>query len=397
MNKEKEITKTVDKHASQPTAENKPVTEKRAKKTIKNIPALTFEDAMQLAIGIWECASGQKVRRLTLFDHLHKSPDSGPSRTLITASSKYGITTGGYQAESIELTPIGKIASDPDGNSIETINAKFQLAIQNNQYFNLLYESFKSMKVPSNKVMEDLVIEAGLEQNEAKQCVETFIVNAKYIGLIQMFSGAQRIISIEHLVEEIQNSMPNTHINNSGCPEDVAINSSNLNQPENTVETVSYDNICFYITPIGADGSEERKHSDMLLECVVSPVLEEFGLKAVRADKIDKPGIITNQILDYITKSKMVIADLSFHNPNVFYELAVRHMMGLPTIHLSRTSDNIPFDISGFRTITLDMTDIYSFVPQLETYKSQISSQLRNLLDANGEADNPISAYLQKK
>ena len=40
------------------------------------------------------------------------------------------------------------------------------------------------------------------------------------------------------------------------------------------------------------------------------------------------------------------------------------------------------------------MTDIYSFVPQLETYKSQISSQLRGLLEANGEAENPISAYL---
>ena len=134
----------------------------------------------------------------------------------------------------------------------------------------------------------------------------------------------------------------------------------------------------------------------MLLECVVSPVLEEFGLKAIRADKIDKPGIITNQILDYITKSRMVIADLSFHNPNVFYELAVRHMKGLPTIHLSRSCDKIPFDIGNFRTITLDMTDIYTFVPQLETYKSQIASQLRSLLDANGEAENPISAYLNR-
>lgn len=153
----------------------------------------------------------------------------------------------------------------------------------------------------------------------------------------------------------------------------------------------------FYITPIGAENSEERKHSDMLLECVVSPVLEEFGLKVVRADQIDKPGIITNQILDYITKSKMVVADLSFHNPNVFYELAVRHMKGLPAIHLSRKVDNIPFDISGFRTIILDTADIYSFVPQLETYKSQISSQLRNLLEANGEADNPISVYLGKQ
>lgn len=385
------IKKKVESNEMQPekVAENK-----TQRKTVKNIPALTFEDTIQLAVGIWECASGQKVRRLTLFDHLKKSPDSGPSRTLVTASSKYGLTTGGYQAEMLELTPLGKIAANPDGNKCETTRAKFELAIQGNSYFNHLYDSFKSMKLPTNKVMEDAVVEIGLDADEAKRCVETFIVNAQYIGLIQMLSGAQRLITIEHLLEEIAKSSPVVEtcgfVNTNGLSEGVIEQTESLND-------ISFDKICFYITPIGAENSEERKHSDMLLECVVSPVLEEFGLKVVRADQIDKPGIITNQILDYITKSKMVVADLSFHNPNVFYELAVRHMKGLPAIHLSRKVDNIPFDISGFRTIILDTADIYSFVPQLETYKSQISSQLRNLLEANGEADNPISVYLGKQ
>ena len=383
--------KNVESNEMQPeiVAENK-----TQRKTVKNIPALTFEDTIQLAIGIWECASGQKVRRLTLFDHLKKSPDSGPSRTLVTASSKYGLTTGGYQAEMLELTPLGKIAANPDGNKCETTKAKFELAIQGNSYFNHLYDSFKSMKLPTNKVMEDAVVEIGLDADEAKRCVETFIVNAQYIGLIQMLSGAQRLITIEHLLEENAKRSPVGEtcgvVNTNGLSEGV------IEQAE-TPNDISFDKICFYITPIGTENSEERKHSDMLLECVVSPVLEEFGLKVVRADQIDKPGIITNQILDYITKSKMVVADLSFHNPNVFYELAVRHMKGLPAIHLSRKVDNIPFDISGFRTIILDTADIYSFVPQLETYKSQISSQLRNLLEANGEADNPISVYLGKQ
>ena len=372
-------------------------TKKSCKKTIKNIPTITFEDAIQLAEAIWECSSGQKVRRLTLFDHLHKSPESGHSRLLVTASSKYGITNGGYQAEYIELTEIGRIASNPDSSPVDLANARFQLAIENNRYFKHLYDTYQSMKVPSNKVMEDCVLEFGIDEHEAKQCVETFIVNAKYVGLIQILSGAQRLISIEHLVENIQNTAPQT-----ASPQIQPVLREQGSQPSSvtpgcvTTDAVKYENICFYITPIGSENSEERKHSDMLLECVVSPVLEEFGLKAIRADKIDKPGIITNQILDYITKSRMVIADLSFHNPNVFYELAVRHMKGLPTIHLSRSCDKIPFDIGNFRTITLDMTDIYTFVPQLETYKSQIASQLRSLLDANGEAENPISAYLNR-
>ena len=66
-------------------AEKKP-----AKKAIKSIPAMPFEDVLHLSEGIWECASGRKVRKITLFDHLGKSPDSGPSRLLITSSSKYG-------------------------------------------------------------------------------------------------------------------------------------------------------------------------------------------------------------------------------------------------------------------------------------------------------------------
>ena len=385
------MAKENNKGVSKATEKN---TEKKtAKKAVKSIPTMPFEDVLHLSQAIWECASGKRVRKITLFDHLGKSPDSGPSRALITSSSKYGLTTGGYQAEYLELTDEGAKASNPDGSPCEVIAARFKLAIQGNQYFNHLYESYKNMKVPTNKVLEDCIIEFGIEEHEAKQCVETFIVNAQFLGIIKTLSGAQRLITIEHLIEELGAKYPSSATINANVPivdiaKDTVMNSSS---PE-----VSYDKICFYITPIGEDGSEQRKHSDMLLECIVSPVLEEYGLKAVRADQIDKPGIITNQILDYITKSRMVVVDLSYHNPNVFYELAVRHMKGLPAIHLSRASDKIPFDIGNFRTITLDMSDLYSFVPQIETYKSQISAQLRSLLDANGDADNPISAYLNR-
>ena len=75
-----------------------------AKKTKKRLPFpnVAFEDALEIANAIWQCSSGQKVRRLTLFDHLGKTPDSGPSRNLITISSKYKLTSGGYQAEYLE-------------------------------------------------------------------------------------------------------------------------------------------------------------------------------------------------------------------------------------------------------------------------------------------------------
>ena len=375
-------------------SEKEPVAStKTQKRNIKNIPTMAFEDVIVLAEAIWECASGKKVRKITLFDHLGKSPDSGPSRTLISSSSKYGLTSGGYQAEYLELTELGGIASNPDSTPRVAAEAKFKLAIASNKFFSHLYETYKTMKVPTNKVLEDCVVEFGIESHEAKQCVETFIVNAKYVGLIKTLSGAQRLISIEHLLDELKDDSSCVSV---AQPSIVQGSASLESETKSEDPKVSFENICFYVTPIGEEGSEQRKHSDMLLECVISPVLDEYGLKAVRADQIDKPGIITNQILDYLIKSKMVIADLSFHNPNVFYELAVRHMEGGPAIHLIRSCDKIPFDIGNFRTITMDLTDIYSFVPQMETYKSQISSQLRSLFEANGEADNPISSYLKK-
>jgi hypothetical protein len=75
---------------------------------VRSFPAATFEEALVIAEAIQKFASGQqRVRKLTLFDKLGKTPDSGPSRQLITNSSRYGLTKGGYQAEFIELTSQG--------------------------------------------------------------------------------------------------------------------------------------------------------------------------------------------------------------------------------------------------------------------------------------------------
>ena len=372
------------------------IKEQKKSRRCSNYPSRTFEEALQIADGIWECASGQKVRRLTLFDHLGKSPDSGNSRTLVTASSKYGITVGGYQAEHIELTELGGIASNSDSSEVERISARFELAVNSNEYFKGLYEAFKGNKMPSAKVLEDTARELGIDANEAKGCVETFISNAKFIGLIQVLAGAQRLLSIEHLIEEMSKGHK---IDNCECKENkLSVDKSEKSLTQTAASSndeSEYDKVCFYITPIGDEDSDIRKHSDLMLENIVAPALEEFGLNVVRADKISKPGMITKQILKYITNSKLVIADLSFHNPNVFYELAIRHTKGLPTVHLIRAADSVPFDISGFRTIKLDMSSIFTLVPQLETYKSEIAAQVRNILSEEN-IDNPVYEFLNK-
>jgi hypothetical protein len=160
-----------------------------------------------------------------------------------------------------------------------------------------------------------------------------------------------------------------------------------------TGDQAKFEATCFYITPIGDEGTEHRKHSDLFLSSFIEPALEPFKLSVIRADKIDKPGVITRQIIDYILRSRVVIADLSYHNPNVFYELALRHMIRKPVVQLIRTADRIPFDINQMRTITIDTTDIYSLLPKVDVYRSEIATQVRRALDSAEEADTPISLY----
>jgi hypothetical protein len=154
----------------------------------------------------------------------------------------------------------------------------------------------------------------------------------------------------------------------------------------------SWKTICFVIAPIDQDGSEQRKHSDMILESLIRRGLDREW-EVVRADQITTPGMISGQVVEYLLHSGLVIADLSFHNPNVFYELALRHAAGLPTVHLIRGGDTIPFDLKDFRTITIDTGDKYELVAKLDTYRSEIANHVRQAVAEGTESSNPVRTF----
>lgn len=109
---------------------------------------------------------------------------------------------------------------------------------------------------------------------------------------------------------------------------------------------------CFFVSRIGDAGSPEREFSDKLLTYIIVPALRDCGYdEPKRADQITKPGIITSQIFKELLESDLVIADLTGHNPNVFYELAVRHMAKKPFVQMIQKGEKLPFDIAANRTV----------------------------------------------
>src|SRR5690606_2209547 len=124
-----------------------------------------------------------------------KSPDSGPSRTLITNSGKYGLTKGSYGAEILELTPKGKQAVNDDIDELTRRKAQIQLAITDHPVYLNLYETYVGNKIPSRQVMIDFVKEyvEDCPESEATKIVNTFIVNAQHLGVLQTIAGAERL------------------------------------------------------------------------------------------------------------------------------------------------------------------------------------------------------------
>jgi hypothetical protein len=147
------------------------------------------------------------------------------------------------------------------------------------------------------------------------------------------------------------------------------------------------DRICFVIAPIGDPETETRKRSDQVLKHIIRPVVEAKGYKAIRADEIAEPGIITGQVIQHIINDPLVIADLTDRNPNVFYELALRHTLRKPLVQIIQKDQTIPFDVAGMRTILVDHRDLDSAAEA----KVEMAKQVEAVEKPNAEIQSPIS------
>jgi hypothetical protein len=154
-----------------------------------------------------------------------------------------------------------------------------------------------------------------------------------------------------------------------------------------TARLPAFEKECFFITPIGDEGSDTRRRADGVLEAIIEPAANAAGLTAVRADRIGEGGQVNLQVIEHVYRAATAVADLTGANLNVYYEVGMRHTTRLPLVLIADDAerDKLPFDILVQRTIFFsnDMNGVAAC-------KAQVSDQIHGGLA--GAIDSPIDA-----
>lgn len=128
-----------------------------------------------------------------------------------------------------------------------------------------------------------------------------------------------------------------------------------------------------------------------MVKQIISNCALALGYEFVSPELSDNPIDISDQILENLKKSDIVVADIAFNNPNVFFELSIRLALNKPLIIVHSAHDQIPFDLLNFPIIRIDNDN-----PELwENAQQKIMKQI-NAFDSGKFEQNKISKYVEE-
>ncbi len=121
-----------------------------------------------------------------------------------------------------------------------------------------------------------------------------------------------------------------------------------------TSSSMSCRAICFVIMPFGRkpDASGREIDFNIVYKDIIEPAIRDVGFDPVRADEEVNAGIIHKAMFERLALSEYAVADLTIFNPNVYYELGVRHAVRpQTTVLLSAEASRLPFDVGNLRAL----------------------------------------------
>lgn len=331
---------------AKPKPKPKPKVRATAKGTPWRFPKHTLEDALSVPKAIEEKHAGAPVRAADLARMLEfNQPKDWRFLDLVRSANQYGLVEGSGAAATIKLLSTGSDIVAP--SSAPQRQKALVGAFEAVDLFKQVRDHYGGKRLPDDEYLANtLARDFGVSRDRVDAFIKTFTENVTYLK-----SFAADVGSARARPDETQDSNEKTA---TGFPAEAT-------------EVREFLDSCFVLMPFG-------DWFDTYYRDIYLAAIKDAGFEPVRADDLFETGSVMEQIWTQIRKAKVLLADLTGKNPNVFYELGLAHALRKPVVFVAATIDDVPFDLRHLRIVLYDVRSP-NWAAQVRT---QITTYLKN-------------------
>lgn len=229
-----------------------------------------------------------------------------------------------------------------------------------------VYQHYRGENLPDSTFFDNALVDNfHIPQDKLSEFKEIFTESLRQADLIEERDGRIRLIDVSQMPAFQQQA------------------GEALKRLEASVE-VEENASCFVMMPFAPP------HGNYY-EAIYKPAIVKAGLKPMRADnEIFGTGKVMDQIYRGIKSAKVLVAELTTRNANVFYELGVAHALEKPVVLVTGSEHDVPFDIRHIRVIHYDVTDPKWGDKLVEKVAEHILSAIKNPEEAIFRSGPPI-------
>jgi hypothetical protein len=342
---------------------------KPAKKVMSDVatrakyPRQSVESALRIPKAILEQNAGKACTPQQAATLLGFSTAKGPFSVEISSAAKYGFLS--RSDGKLQPTDLARRILRP--TTTDDALKGYREAILNAPELSDVYKHYRGENLPDDETFfrNTLIDTFHIPEDDYPAFKKIFDESLEKANLFQKHGDKTRVIDISEEISLPEGQSPR-------------IKKLGAEAPVRAGET------CFVMQPFAAPYGN-------YYEKIFKPAIEKTGLQAVRADaEIFATGKIIDQVWRGINAAKVLVAELTTRNANVFYELGLAHALNKPVVLVSSNETDVPFDLHHIRVIYYDVNDPFWGAKLIEKIAENILSAMTNPEEAifkTGAAD----------
>ena len=270
---------------------------------------------------------------------------TGPFNSELASAKKYGFLRSEGGKLMLEDRARRAIAPQSETDQISALRD----AVQDAPGISALYAEYRGENLPDDQFLRNALTDKfQIAPDKTSEFIEVFLESMRAAELLDESGDRRRLLDL---------GRDETHRAGKVAGAKVA---------------VAAGTSCFVMQPFGG-------HLGTYYETVFKPAITQAGLQPIRADDdMFATGKIMDQVWRGIGAAKVLVAELTSKNPNVFYELGLAHALRKPVVLVSSNEEDVPFDLRHIRVIVYDQKDPFWGQKLIDKIAENIKSALTN-------------------